>query len=311
MNESHPLITIGITCFNAEDTIARAINSACRQDWQNLEIIVVDDCSSDGSVAQIRDAIKKDSRITLKQHRKNGGVAVSRNSVLRLAKGKYIAFFDDDDESDQSRITKQHDRLADFEAQFPDLPVLCYCNERVLLDGKEQRLGIGVVMGHKGIGRRSPEPKGPMIADFYFFRIGHGSHVFGGAPGATTFASTWTLREFGYDPDLRRAEDWDLAIRVGLAGGFCISVDEYLVDHHVTDSDDKAGRVSLEYDLALIDKHLGHFQSARLHRAAILHAHARFHRTRNPLKFLISFSMACLLSPRMIYATIMGITNRG
>ena len=44
-----PLITIGITCFNAENTIANAIKSALNQDWLNFEIIVVDDCSIDNS----------------------------------------------------------------------------------------------------------------------------------------------------------------------------------------------------------------------------------------------------------------------
>ena len=51
-----PLITIGITCFNASDTIERALKSAFSQDWENYEVIVIDDCSTDGT----RELIQKE-----------------------------------------------------------------------------------------------------------------------------------------------------------------------------------------------------------------------------------------------------------
>ena len=60
----HPLITIGITCYNAEKTILSAINSAINQDWPNFEIIIVDDFSADGSV-KIIDEVKNKSNISL------------------------------------------------------------------------------------------------------------------------------------------------------------------------------------------------------------------------------------------------------
>ena len=46
-----PIVTIGLTCYNAEDTIRRAIRGAVSQGWPNIEVIVVDDASRDGSVA--------------------------------------------------------------------------------------------------------------------------------------------------------------------------------------------------------------------------------------------------------------------
>ena len=51
-DNTQPLITVGITCFNAEDTIARAVTSAFKQNWPNLEIVIVDDCSSDSSMTK-------------------------------------------------------------------------------------------------------------------------------------------------------------------------------------------------------------------------------------------------------------------
>ena len=59
-NSKKALITIGITCFDAEDTIARAIESAGKQDWSNFEIIVVDDHSTDNSIKITEDIQSKD-----------------------------------------------------------------------------------------------------------------------------------------------------------------------------------------------------------------------------------------------------------
>ena len=299
-----PLITIGISCFNAEKTIAQAIESARSQDWPNLEIIVVDDCSSDGSARVVRKIAKRDKRIRFRKRKRNGGLAIVRNDTIRLAKGEYIAFFDDDDQSRPSRLTKQYERLSAFEAEHPGSPALCYCNLRPMKGGRQQAPGYGVVMGYKAIGRRPPEPHGSMIADYFFLRIAKKNHVFGAAAGAATFAATRTLREFGFDPELRRAQDWDLSIRIGFAGGYCISVDEELVDYRLKERVDKTGTAALDYELALVEKHKDYLKSAGNHLAAVCHAHARFHRTRNLLKMLFYLSLACALSPRVLAATV-------
>ena len=87
------LVTIGITCFNARDTIGRAIASAQAQDWPAIEIVVVDDRSSDGSPDAVRALAECDHRIRLIVHERNGGTAVARNTVLANANGEFIAFF--------------------------------------------------------------------------------------------------------------------------------------------------------------------------------------------------------------------------
>ena len=66
MNKSlteSPLISIGITCFNAESTIERAIKSALAQDWPKVEIIVVDDCSTDRSWEELARLSLYDPRV--------------------------------------------------------------------------------------------------------------------------------------------------------------------------------------------------------------------------------------------------------
>jgi len=93
-----PLITVGIACFNAEDTIARAVESARAQDWPHLEIIVVDDGSSDRSVDTVAKIAAGDARVRLIRHEKNLGPGGTRQTILDQARGEFLAFFDDDDE---------------------------------------------------------------------------------------------------------------------------------------------------------------------------------------------------------------------
>ena len=293
-----PLITIGITCFNAEETIARAIASAEAQDYPNFEIIVVDDCSSDGSVEVVKKIAKKDKRITLHRHKKNGGLAVALNTIISKAKGKYIVFFDDDDESHPSRISKQYKRLTEFEAKHPTKPILCYANRKVLVNGIETRR-------LPAIGRRSPEPHGTMIADFLLFRREQKGHVFGEFGTLCTFASKKTLKEFGFDPTFRRAQDRDLAIRVGMAGGYCISVNEYLIFQHLTEAPEKSSTIPLDYLLRNVRKNKEYLQKQHAYWGAIFFNCARSYRTlQNPVKCGFYLLLACLVSPK-VFASVL------
>ena len=93
------LITIGIPCFNAKDTILRALKSALNQDWSNKEILVIDDASTDQSPETIQNFIEQHPNVNLIKNNSNAGPAVARQTILNEAKGSFIAFFDDDDES--------------------------------------------------------------------------------------------------------------------------------------------------------------------------------------------------------------------
>jgi len=91
-----PLISVIVPVYNVKEYVAKCLDSICGQTYRNLEIIVVDDGSTDGS-GDICDAYAaKDSRIkTL--HCENGGQSAARNRGLDIATGEYIAFVDSDD----------------------------------------------------------------------------------------------------------------------------------------------------------------------------------------------------------------------
>ena len=91
------LVSIIMPNYNCGRFIAQAIECVQAQTYQNWELIIVDDCSTDDSVERITQYAKGDGRIKLLRNDRNSGAAVSRNWALREAKGKWIAFLDSDD----------------------------------------------------------------------------------------------------------------------------------------------------------------------------------------------------------------------
>jgi len=92
-----PVASIVIPAFNAADFIERALHSAINQSEQNIEVIVVDDASTDETVALVHKLMQSDRRIRLEQNQVNSGVSRTRNRALDLAQGDWIMVLDADD----------------------------------------------------------------------------------------------------------------------------------------------------------------------------------------------------------------------
>lgn len=117
--EDGPLISVVIPCYNRARLIPRALASVKAQNFDDIEIVLVDDGSSDDTVAAVRKLINDDPRIHLVVHERNRGEAAARNTGVRSARGKYVAFLDSDDEwlpnklaSQISVITTEPDTVA-------------------------------------------------------------------------------------------------------------------------------------------------------------------------------------------------------
>ena len=96
--KSQPLVTVITPLFNAQDFIGETIESVLDQTYQNWEMIIVDDCSTDNSRDIVKKYEAKESRIKLIELEKNfGGPARPRNVGLDISKGDYLAFLDADD----------------------------------------------------------------------------------------------------------------------------------------------------------------------------------------------------------------------
>lgn len=95
-NEKRPLITFIIPCYNVGRYVEKCIKSIMGQDYENLEIILVDDGSIDDTPQILDNLAKEDNRIKV-IHKCNEGVSAARNSGLDLATGDYVIFVDGDD----------------------------------------------------------------------------------------------------------------------------------------------------------------------------------------------------------------------
>lgn len=91
------LVTVYITSFNRLFLLKRALNSVINQSYRNLEIIVVDDYSTDGTQEFLENIARLDQRIKFFLKEKNGGACESRNIAIHEAQGEYITGLDDDD----------------------------------------------------------------------------------------------------------------------------------------------------------------------------------------------------------------------
>lgn len=102
-----PLVSVVLPIFNAAQTIKTALVGLTCQTWSNLEIIVVDDASTDETVEIVLALAKKDSRIRLIKMTQNGGAYVARNEGVSQAKGEFITIHDGDDWSHSQKIQLQ------------------------------------------------------------------------------------------------------------------------------------------------------------------------------------------------------------
>lgn len=90
------IISVIIPVYNTKNYLNKCIDSVLRQTYKNIEIIIIDDGSTDGSAELCDMYAKKDKRIKV-LHKENSGVSDARNHGLKIAKGKYIGFVDSDD----------------------------------------------------------------------------------------------------------------------------------------------------------------------------------------------------------------------
>lgn len=273
MMEPADRITIGILSYNAAETIARAIASAQAQEWPDIEIIVVDDCSTDDSVAIITALAAEDDRIRLIVNDTNLGASANRQKILDHASGDFIAFFDDDDESLPARLRVQHKRILGFESQTGASLIACYASgTRIYPNGYQKPL--------RAIGSEGRPPHGKAMADRLLFFGGDRNAFYGfGTPTCALMARVSTCQACGgFDPAFRRVEDIDFAVRLALQGGSFIGCREELFYQHATQGSDKSADRNLEAEIMLADKHRAYLESRHRYQYAriwpqIRHAH--------------------------------------
>ena len=108
----NPFISVIMPVFNVERYIREAVDSVVSQTYENWELLIIEDCSSD-STAEIINTFS-DLRIRILQNERNRGTSYSRMKGISESKGEWIAFLDGDDKWDQTKLEKQVRRMNEI-----------------------------------------------------------------------------------------------------------------------------------------------------------------------------------------------------
>lgn len=213
---NHPLVSVIIPTFNRAATLRRTVDSALAQDYQPIEVIVVDDGSADSTwevLASYGDRIR-----AIRQE--NGGPSSARNTGARVARGEWLAFLDSDDVWLPDKIARQVYRVVSA-----GLPVCCcMCNAAIL----DERGDTGITtFDASGVrGRLSegywPDPA-PLIAT-RFILFNQVALI-----RRETFAALG-----GFNAALRLLEDHEFAFRLSLEGPWAFVADPLVEKYNDT-----------------------------------------------------------------------------
>lgn len=152
------LISVIIPVYNVELYVGKCLDSVVQQTYRNMEIIVVDDGSTDSSGQICNEYKKKDSRIQV-IHKKNEGLSASRNLAISLAKGKFITCIDSDDYIAENYIGELYNVLTKYDADISVCRFLyTFGNKEDKRDGKNDEFvyskveALKVLFGEKEFG---------------------------------------------------------------------------------------------------------------------------------------------------------------
>lgn len=209
---SDPLVSVVLPCYEAERFLAATLESLLGQTYGNLEILALDDGSSDGTPRILEEFAARDERVRVLRNPENQGVIRTLNRGVAEARGEGIARIDADDMAAPTRIERQVEVLV----SRPEIDLV----------------GTGVEMIDGGNGRRlRPRPPrcltpaGARFAALFAIPVGH----------ATILARTAAMRAYPYGgtPESLHAEDYEMFCRMLADGlGFC-NIDELLLTARV------------------------------------------------------------------------------
>jgi len=210
-NGGEQLVTAVITTYNRPKLARSAIESAVAQTYEPLEIIIVEDGTDSGIEEWLKENYPEEVRYL--SHEKNKGLSAARNTGWRNAEGQYVAYLDDDDEWEPSKIEKQVELAISKGEEFG----IFYCGHKKL-DQNGEIVNIN-----------QPKLRGNIREEIIH-------------KGLSTNSSTFMFRKKalktigGFDEELNSHIDYDIWMQVARAGYYCDLVDEPLalsVDHDI------------------------------------------------------------------------------
>jgi glycosyltransferase involved in cell wall biosynthesis len=199
-------VTVIVANYNGDKFISDAIRSACNQSLRNIEIIVVDDASTDSSLQIIKSLAEEDARICLIESSVNGGAAAARNRALDLAKGQWVGILDSDDLMHPDRLLWLIGEGAKSNADIVADDLLLFDSDRraapqTLFAGRWAKDAVWV-SAEDYLATNDFYGRGPAL--------GYLKPIF-----RSSFIAKWNFR---YDERLTIAEDYNFVFQLLMAG---------------------------------------------------------------------------------------------
>jgi glycosyltransferase involved in cell wall biosynthesis len=206
------LVSVVVPVFNRAHLVPRVVGSILAQTYRNLDVVIVDDCSTDDIEGVI--AALGDPRVRLIRRERNGGAAASRNTGILAARADWIAFHDSDDYCTSDRIELSVRKLIELPAEY----IGVYGIALFYKEGSESNYGQRETFF-------LPSPSEPKLSGEMYNRTQQGNMM--NLP--TILVRKLALQSAGlFDELLRQNEDWDLCIRLTQEGKFGF-VPEFLI----------------------------------------------------------------------------------
>ncbi len=201
------LISVIIPTYNRKDLILRSVNSVLEQTYKEIEVIVVDDASDDGTIEIFKN--HEDPRVHFYHYDKNMGACYARNYGVNKAKGEYIAFQDSDDIWDPKKLEKQLSYLLKSDAD------LVFCGLIRKMDEKKFYVPLDDF-----------NENGDIIEQLL---------IRNSISTQTMLMKNKIFEEVHFDESLARYQDWDFSLQVALAGYKIAYLPEALVECEVSE----------------------------------------------------------------------------
>lgn len=193
-----PLISIGVSAYNRKDLLRESLDSLLQQDYPEIEIIVVDDGSTDGTAEMVKAEYPQVNYI----YQDNAGDAAAKNHAAKMAKGEYIVFNDSDDMFLPDTVSRLYDLVKDH-------PGACSYGSYITIDAKGKRLPTK--------SKVPVLPQGKITSQLL-------SHVVVNCCGFLIPLELFK-KHGGFDRSLRAGHDWKLSLILSLETDFYAAAD--------------------------------------------------------------------------------------
>lgn len=202
-----PEVSVYISTFNRLERLKRAVSSVLNQDLDDIEILICDDASTDGTKDYVYSLIQSDSRVRYFRNEENKGACATRNLGILAAKGKFITGLDDDDEFSPDRLSVFVNRWSD------NYSFLCSNFINVYSSGVSNK--------------QYKDYDGEVVFSYK-------DMLFDNVASNQVFTLTRNLQDInGFDVRVKKFQDWDTWLRLSYEKGCFLRLPEctYIMNH--------------------------------------------------------------------------------